>query len=174
MPGWFSRRAALGAPPFVFGVKMEYALKGDRREYPKGSGQYFYSNPLIRPWKKASISDTPVEGYSGPRRGRPRKVEASLGLPYAINWDFRDDLGANHTLGKGWRPVNIWEDMGVKAWIEVLASESIQGLEPGASFKPSLSCRMNSIETTRKRPPGSRRRCLLRNETRRPKDRLRI
>lgn len=128
-PEWFRERQYLGASPHVFGVKMEYALKGSRREYPYGSGKYYYSNPLIRPWKKQEAEGPPVK-----RRGKPL-VTANFSSPYAVNWEFQDDLGGNHTLGKGWRPVPIWEDMGVKNWMEILASESIQGLEVGEPIR---------------------------------------
>lgn len=110
VPRWFRERHASGALPQVFGIKMEFALKGRRGEYPSGSGVWTYSNPLIRPWKKSD----------------------DLGEPqYAFMYEFQDELGGNHRLGKGWRRVNIWEDIGVKAWIELLKDRSIQGFEPG-------------------------------------------
>ena len=114
VPDWFYKRALTGASPYVFGVKMEFALKGRRSESPRGSGRYAYSNPLIRPWKKADDLKT-----FGGRAGN-----------YAFKYDFQDDLGGNHRLGKGWNSVNIWEDMGVKNWIELLASETLQGFPP--------------------------------------------
>lgn len=112
IPEWFFQRARTGALPQVMGVKMEFALKGRRSEYPEGSGRWTFSNPLIRPWKKADDLG----------RG---------GTQYAVKYEFKDDMGGNHRLGKGWTRINIWEDMGVKNWIEMLASESIQGFQPG-------------------------------------------
>ncbi len=114
IPAWFVTRFLTGASPYVFGVKMEFALKGRRSESPRGSGRYAYSNPLIRPWKKADD----LKSFGG-RAGN-----------YAFKYDFQDDLGGNHRLGKGWNSVNIWEDMGVKNWIELLASETLQGFPP--------------------------------------------
>lgn len=114
VPEWFIKRWETGAAPYVMGVKMEFALKGRRSESPKGSGRYVYSNPLIRPWKKADDLKT-----FGGRAGN-----------YAFKYDFQDEWGGNHRLGKGWNSVNIWEDMGVKNWIELLASESLQGFSP--------------------------------------------
>lgn len=118
IPHWFIARYLTGAAPYVMGVKMEFALKGRRSESPKGSGRYVYSNPLIRPWKKADDLKT-----FGGRAGN-----------YAFKYDFQDELGGNHRLGKGWNSVNIWEDIGVKNWIELLASESLQGFPPGTAL----------------------------------------
>jgi len=113
IPQWFYDRWATGAPPTLMGVKMEYALKGRRAEEPKGSGRWCYSNPLIRPWKKADDLG---------------------GESYAFRYEFKDPMGGNHRLGKGWNRVNIWEDMGVKEWIERLATQEIQGFSPGVGI----------------------------------------
>lgn len=110
VPQWFQDRFAAGGPPVVTGVKMEFALKGRRENSPKGSGTYKYNNPLIRPWKKADDLG---------------------GTGYAIAYEFQDGMGGNHRLGKGWNRVNIWEDMGVKAWINYLMTHEIQGFERG-------------------------------------------
>lgn len=118
VPAWFVTRFLTGAAPYVMGVKMEFALKGRRSENPKGSGRYVYSNPLIRPWKKADD----LKSFGG-----------KAGM-YAFKYEFQDEMGGNHRLGKGWNSVNIWEDMGVKNWIELLASESIQGFVPGTAL----------------------------------------
>ncbi len=37
----------------VQGIQMEYLVKGRREEWPKGSGIYQTSSPLIRPWTNA-------------------------------------------------------------------------------------------------------------------------
>lgn len=113
IPWWFVDRFIAGAPPTVSGVIMQYALKGRRENSPKGSGRYCFNNPLIRPWKKADDL-----GGSG----------------YAIRYEFQDPMGGNHRLGKGWNRVNIWEDMGVKKWIEYLATNEIQGFSPGTAI----------------------------------------
>lgn len=123
VPQWFWDRFMRGADPVVAGVKMEFAMKGWRGESPKGSGQYKYSNPLIRPYKRAE--DLVV------RRGAGNRVAGE----YALLWDFKDELGGNHTLGKGWRVINIWEDMGVKNWIEYCMENEIQGFPPGFAIE---------------------------------------
>lgn len=113
VPDWFIKRFLAGGPPLVTGVKMEFALKGRRENSPKGSGTYKYNNPLIRPWKKADDLG---------------------GAGYAISYEFTDPMGGNHRLGKGWNRVNIWEDMGVKAWIEYVSKHEIQGFERGTAL----------------------------------------
>lgn len=109
IPEWFKRRYEAGAGPTIMGVKMDFALKGRRSEWPIGSGRYSYSNPLIRPWKR----DDGLKGDG-----------------YAFLYEFKDELGGNHRLGKGWNRINIWEDIGVKAWVDLLATESFQGMAP--------------------------------------------
>lgn len=109
VPQWFVDRYKAGAGPTIMGVKMDFALKGRRSEWPLGSGKYAYSNPLIRPWKR----DDGLKGDG-----------------YAFMYEFKDELGGNHRLGKGWNRINIWEDIGVKAWVNLLATESFQGMEP--------------------------------------------
>ncbi len=114
VPRWFYERAIAGAPPTVSGVIMQYALKGRRENSPKGSGKYCFNNALIRPWKKAD--------------------DLNFGGAYAIRYEFQDQMGGNHRLGKGWNRVNIWEDMGVKKWIDLVASTEIQGFGPGSAI----------------------------------------
>ena len=114
VPQWFIDRSIAGAPPTVTGVIMQFALKGRRENSPRGSGKYCFNNPLIRPWKKA-------DDLGGPS--------------YAFRYEFQDPMGGNHRLGKGWNRVNIWEDMGVKAWVEHLASHELQGFPRGAALE---------------------------------------
>lgn len=109
IPKWFIDRFKAGAGPTIMGVKMDFALKGRRSEYPEDSGIWTYSNPLIRPWKR----DDGLKGDG-----------------YAFMFQFKDELGGNHRLGKGWNRINIWEDMGVKKWVDLLATESFQGMDP--------------------------------------------
>lgn len=110
IPDWFMSRFFEGHSPVVQGVTMQYALKGAKRK-DKFTGTWKYSNPLIRPWKK-----------SGP-----------AGDQWAAKWEFQDPMGGNHTLGKGWRVVDIWApgEMGVSEWISRL-EENVQDLGPGA------------------------------------------
>lgn len=121
IPTWFIERWKTGAAPTIMGIKMEYALKGRRMEGKRGSGQYIYANCLINPWTK------------GNDLGNPRSED------YAISYEYQDELGMNHRLGKAWRRVNIWEDIGVKAWVEMCHREDIQGMGPSAGLA-KVSC----------------------------------
>ncbi len=115
-PEWFGKRYKAGAPPQVSGVKMEFGLKGRRSQYPEDSGIWTYANPLIRPWKK---SDDLGSGRS----------------QYAVRFSFKDEWGGGHRLGKGWNRINIWEDIGVKEWVGMLANESVQGFPAGTGLE---------------------------------------
>ncbi len=126
IPDWFVNRFKEGGDPTLSGVKMEFALKGYRAEYPKGSGRWVYSNPLIRPYKRAE------DGMAIKRRAGTGN---SVSGEYALQWDFQDPMGGNHTLGKGWRTINIWEDMGVKNWIEYCLENEIQGFPQGYALE---------------------------------------
>ena len=83
----------------IAGTKYIFLLKGQRREYPKGSGKWVQWSPLI-------------QGY--------RKAGAGMQFEYAAEWKWKDEQGHGHTLGKGWERFNVWEGMGVKAWIQKL------------------------------------------------------
>lgn len=109
IPQWYVDHFRQGGLPTVSGVKMEYALKGERRESPMGSGRWVYYNALISPWVK----------------------DDCLGEPqYAIQYDFQDASGANRRLGKGFNKTPIWQKATVKDWIQYVATESIQDLPP--------------------------------------------
>lgn len=84
----------------VQGIQMEYLVKGRREEWPKGSGIYQTSNPLIRPW-------------IGPD-GR---------LAHSWYWE---DLDGRHTLGSKYRKLLITDRLPVKEWISLLASGTVQ------------------------------------------------
>ena len=94
------------------GVKMVYLIKGDRREYPEDSGLYAQDSHLVRGWRR--------EGITGPE------------YAWRYKWagpDVWQDSGKlrGHTLGKGWERFNVWEtEGGVKAWIDLLASGTVQ------------------------------------------------
>lgn len=95
------------APPKIQGIKMQFLMKGDRKEQPKGSGHRIQYSPLIRGYKK--------EGVASPE--------------YAFTWQWiNPETGKETKLYYGhWKPFNAWEtEGGVKAWIELLASGTIQ------------------------------------------------
>ncbi|KKL55613.1 hypothetical protein LCGC14_2253640, partial [marine sediment metagenome] len=69
----------------ISGTKYIFLLKGQRREYPKGSGKWVQWSPLI-------------QGY--------RKAGAGMQFEYAAEWKWKDEQGHGHTLGKGWERFN--------------------------------------------------------------------
>lgn len=85
----------------VQGIQMEYLIKGRRDEYPKSSGIYRTYSPLVHPWFNAGTGK------------------------YAWSWDWQD-LEGKHTLGNKWRTVNIWEREGVREWLSLLTSGTVQ------------------------------------------------
>lgn len=94
-------------PPKISGIRMEYLLKGRRQEYPEDSGIYVQYSPLVRGYVK--------EGIEGPEYGWKR--------------EFRDEgTGSKRRLDyRTWKAFNAWEQNGgVKAWIELLATGTIQ------------------------------------------------
>lgn len=109
----------------VMGVRMEYLLKGPRREYPDDSGQYVQWSPLIRGYCRLGVTEAENE--------------------YATNWKYKGEDGRNHTLGKGWERVNMWEtDMGVAGWISWLAENDRATLEK--QFRVPMTFFRNSEE----------------------------
>ncbi len=102
----------LSEPPRIQGVKMEFLLKGRRDEYPEGSGRYVQWSPLIRAWRQQGV--TPAYDQ------------------WAWAYEWRDEFGLRRRLAKGkgstWERVDLWPpgQMGVKAWVERLASGAVQ------------------------------------------------
>jgi hypothetical protein len=94
--------ASLPIPPKIQGVKMEFLIKGTRREHPQGSGRYVTYNPLIRAYRFRGI--TPDQ----------------------------DQYSWKYSSRKGWETFNVWEadDIGgVKGWVEMLKSGQVEGGE---------------------------------------------
>lgn len=85
----------------IQGIQMEYLIKGRRDEFPKGSGIYRTYNPLIHPWYNQGTGK------------------------YAWKWDWQD-LDGGHTLGGKFRQVNIWEREGVREWVQLLLTSTVQ------------------------------------------------
>jgi hypothetical protein len=100
----------LESEPRIMGIQMVYLIKGQRTQGEEG-GRYVTQSSLIHPWRKEGITEAEYAWrykWSGPDvwpdSGKPR----------------------GHTLGKGWTRVDIWNDVGVKAWIDMLASGTVQ------------------------------------------------
>lgn len=87
------------AAPVVSGVIIQGLVKGDQSEWPKGSGNWTFNNPLIYAWHNES--------------GKPQP-QGNWTAKYAWNDEF-----GSHRLGKGWRKVAVWVDYpgGIAAWL---------------------------------------------------------
>jgi hypothetical protein len=95
----------------IMGIQMVYLYKG-RRSQRDDSGPWLTDSPLIRGWTREGITD---RDYA-----------------WRYKWDGPDtwpDTGRlrGHTLGKGWSKFDAWTATGgVKAWIDLLASGTVQ------------------------------------------------
>lgn len=87
------------------GIVSEFFINGSRREDKKDNGIYKQDSWTIRPWMKRNVV--------GPDE-------------YAWQYWYTDRFGNNHSLGKSYNRVNIWEMMTVKEWIEILAERKVQ------------------------------------------------
>lgn len=86
----------------IWGVKMEYLIKGVRREYPKGSGSYRTYSPLIYGYRLRGV--TPDQ----------------------------DRYSCEYKAAKGWELFKVWEAKdigGVKGWIEMLRAGEVEPIE---------------------------------------------
>lgn len=93
------------------GVLIEGLLKGEEREYPIGSGQWYQDSPLIWAWHNET--------------GKPHPMGE-----WTPKWEWQDEEG-NHTLGRGWKKRAIWEGYpgGVGEWIGYLYEHHLSVLE---------------------------------------------
>jgi hypothetical protein len=107
------------SPPRIAGVRMEYIIKGRRDEYPEGSQHYEQYSPLIRGYMK--------EGIRAPELGWKR--------------EWKDPDGKTRKLDyRTWKPFHAWEQPGgVKAWIELLATGTVQP-EAGEALSSQFVC----------------------------------
>jgi hypothetical protein len=106
----FDLLANLEGDARIMGIQMVYLIKGQRTQGEEG-GRYVTQSSLIHPWRKEGITEAEWAWrykWSGP--------------------DIWPDSGKlrGHTLGKGWQRVDVWNDIGVKGWIDLLASGSVQ------------------------------------------------
>lgn len=95
--------------PEVYAVQYEHLVTGKRRQSPAKSGIYKRSNFLIHPIKFESQVGIDVFG-----RGK-----SFSNSEYKWKWG-----SGKHP--KGWNQIDIWNDVGIKLWIDLLASGKIQ------------------------------------------------
>lgn len=100
----------------VAGIRMEYLLKGVRREYPKDSGRYVQYSPLTRGYIKHGVTSSEDE--------------------FGWKREWTDASGKDHRLDyRSWVDFNTWKmPGGVKAWVDLLARGEIQP-EAGDALK---------------------------------------
>lgn len=89
----------------IMGVQMIHLIKGNRRQDKEG--KYVQYSPLIR-------------GY--------RKYTPTGGVEWAHSWEYTDQSGVKHRLGRGWEPINVAESYptGVQGWVADLSAGLIQ------------------------------------------------
>ena len=98
----------------VEGIRMEFFVKGVRKKsaytLPDGTKEKrkLQQSFLVHPWKK----DLGIGGYE-----------------YACQWQWNDETGAVKKLGKGWNRVDIWKEMTIKEWVDILLKDNYGELE---------------------------------------------
>lgn len=90
----------------VDGIHMEFFINGSRKKDYKDKGTRKQDTWTVRPWMKQGI----VSGDD----------------LFAWKYYFEGRDGFNHSLGKSYKRVNIWEIMPVKDWVELLISGKVQ------------------------------------------------
>lgn len=106
--GWLSR---LNSPPKLFAVQYEYLIKGQRRKNTKEETDenYFQQSFLCHPMKFEQV-----------RRIMLGKGGSTIN-PAQYKWKWKAGRQP-----KGWEKVDIWNDIGIKNWIEMLATGEVQ------------------------------------------------
>lgn len=105
--------------PEIFAVQYEFLVKGQRKQDPWGSGIYKQQSFLCHPYKQESLMT-----LSG----------GSFNLsPSDYKWVHKE----KGRLPKGWDKIDIWADMGIKNWIDFLATGKVQP-EEGDPFESIL------------------------------------
>lgn len=111
------------ATPKIFAVQYECILKGQRKQDPYNSGIYKQQSFICHPLKLDNMMPN-ISFSSG-----------SLGVtisPDEYKWKIKSG-----NPGKGWRKCDIWEEIGIQPWIEMLALGDVQP-EEGHPFDKIL------------------------------------
>jgi PD-(D/E)XK nuclease superfamily len=111
---------ALGEP--VAGTIMEGFIKGSREAWPKGSGDYHWSSPLIRPWKQDGEPPMTQDRWAA-------KYEWRCTAPHGFGRGKACPGNREHRLS-GYHKASVSEfPDGVKGWIEYLFTNDRATLE---------------------------------------------
>jgi hypothetical protein len=107
---YFMWLAKLSSPPKIHGVQYDFGLKGQRKKenYKDPSLPYLQNSFLCHPYKKDSLVIFTGSGFS---QGTD---------------EYRWCNKKQGPMGKGWNKINIWEDIGTKTWVEMLATGQVQ------------------------------------------------
>lgn len=95
--------------PQVYAVQYEHLITGKRREYPTKSGFYARYNFLIHP-----LAYIPQTGF---------QLGSMQFVTKASEYKWKIKSGKQP---KGWEKVDIWANIGIKNWIQMLATGKIQ------------------------------------------------
>ena len=97
--------------PKVYAVQYEHLITGSWKDYDK-SGLRKRQNFLVHPYKYEE--QTTLNVFS-------QVVTQFTATPDHYKWKANPGRQP-----KGWSKINIWEDMGIKNWVEMLASGLVQ------------------------------------------------
>lgn len=109
---YFSNCYKESKKPEVYAVQYEHLITGKRRQDPPESGIYKRYNSLIHPYALAKMG---IMFASGSAFGQ------KFSNPTEYKWKI-----SKGRQPKGWEKINIWEDMGVKEWVNWLAEGKVQ------------------------------------------------
>lgn len=108
--------------PEIFAVQYEYLLKGQRKQDPYGSGIYKQNSFLCHPYQLDAVQQIFIGSKGG----------TSVVNPAEYKWKVNKGKQP-----RGWEKIDIWNDIGIKAWIEMLATGQVQP-EEGHPFDEIL------------------------------------
>lgn len=110
-------------PPKVFAVQYEYLVKGKNAQEPYKSGIYKQQSFLCHPLMFDNSAPQVNWGFQG----------ATVTInPNKFKWKLKAG-----NPGKGWAKCDIWNEMGIKNWINMLATGEVQP-EEGHPFAAIL------------------------------------
>jgi len=85
----------------VEAIKMDFLIKGQRQPLSDGMG------------------------------GKVKLQNSFLIHPYMCDTGFTQEFRVDYTKAKGWRRINIWEEMPIKEWVDILVERFYESLDGG-------------------------------------------
>lgn len=132
-PDWFVQHIINGGTSRIRGVQMAYLVKGARRKASQELNDrlstpeqkvvaYKTASPLIYGYAKSSaIGPADLAWSNDWKCSAPHPMRKSQWYPTG---ECPGD-GRNHKRGDDWKSFAAWETIGVKAWVDALATEGI-------------------------------------------------